>query len=73
MLYIVTSDGKEKIWHVGNSVPDVAPLDVVEIQADCHELEHVKKICIGIPLSNRAVVSWRDHYARFIYRMLRQQ
>ena len=81
MLYIVTKDGQEVEWHTGKKVPKIDPQDVVEIQADCDELEHVKWLFTNrianpyastveiytIPLPKGRVARWFGDFARTIY------
>lgn len=72
----------ERTWHIGNKKPiDVIDMeclgqkyqetadfsDVIEIQADGHELEHIQANFSGIPMSTKRVVNWKGEIAQFIY------
>lgn len=45
-LYIVSADGREREWHIGETapLPYEKMKDVEEIQADGHELERIKQV-----------------------------
>lgn len=58
----------EKQWHVNQPLP-FRPDDVqvvVEVQADCDELEAIKRQFINLPMTNGRVVRWFGDHARFI-------
>lgn len=70
----------EHHWHVGEPKPcqfysdgettEDFP-DVIEIQADGHELEHIRKRFTNIPdVPGARVVTWSGDIARFIYNHL---
>lgn len=69
MLYII-SNGKERIWHVGEKNPigfkEVS--DVDEVQADGDELQHIQDMFINstFPIPNGRVVRWFGDHARLI-------
>lgn len=65
MMYI-TSGRDVKIWRVGEKSPEITPRNVTEIQADGHELDHIRRFCTLSNESNRRVVSWFDSDAKFI-------
>lgn len=69
MLYIVDTRGREIIWHVGKPLPVIHDIlsNIVSVQADGDELEHVRDTISGIPDRKDArVVSWFGDHARFI-------
>jgi len=75
MLYIVRENGDTHDWHVGETKPARNPsigsepfMDVCEIQADGHELEHIRKNFSNLPMcGHKAVVTWKWGWAQFIY------
>lgn len=75
MLYVIVHRNNERTWHVGDKkfpVDHTEVADVMEIQADGHELEVIKTSITGIPTSNRAVVNWYGDDAKFIAGVLKQ-
>jgi hypothetical protein len=64
MLYFCCGD-IEKTWHVGNPKPSLQSCS--EVQADGHELEHIKKCFSNIPIALCSVVVWKGAFAQFIY------
>lgn len=80
MLAVILKSGKELIWHVGGkpySPPE--PNQVVEIQADGHELAKIVELFSHghnvptIPVPNyRPVVNWYGDLAKTIYAAIRQ-
>lgn len=84
MLYIVRKTRDEELtWHVGEKKPEwpvylsypsargneTEPFkDVVEIQADGHELEYIRQNFKNLPdATHKRVVSWKGDMAQFIY------
>lgn len=67
MMYIVTKQDQEIMWHVGEKFPHLPPHDVVEIYADGHELEHVQKYGHGLRL---ATFIAKGQEARTVYKRL---
>lgn len=65
MLYFVTSQKTEKTWHIGCACPDL--ICVYEVQADCDELEYIRRNFTNIPFHNGRVVKWTGEFATFIY------
>jgi hypothetical protein len=82
MLSVILSDNQEFTWHVGEKVPEIwqakenvfprpPKREVVEIQADGHELERVIETCTNIPLTHGRVVRWFGDHAKFIFHNLK--
>ena len=75
MLYIIRKGNREYQWHVGDKKPEAmtgsmtsAPFDdVIEIQADGHELNLIRQNFKNLPDCDKAVVSWKGDWAQFIY------
>ena len=65
MLSFITSQKKEIPWHIGNPCPNI--ISVIEIQADCDELEYIRRHFTGIPFHTGRVVKWTGEFAKFIY------
>ena len=58
-------------WHTGEPKPDLHKSQVLVVQADGDELDHIRRKFTGIPfvgLSNTGgpVVIWRNPWAAFI-------
>ncbi len=54
-------------WHIGQSKPTLEG-KCVEVQADGHELDHIKASFTNLPISNETrVVKWSGDLAQFIY------
>lgn len=68
MLYIVTPEGHEYTWHVGDPKP-LVPGEIVHlIQADGDERELIRTaLNIPFPQIAKAVVIWRAPWAQWIY------
>lgn len=83
-LFIERSGGKPATWHVGDKKPFAIVVirndgeipeytaedfqDVVEVQADGLELDHIMKNFTNVPFRlNSRVTSWKGHWAQFIY------
>lgn len=63
---------RDYVWHVGQQRPclvgDTPFEDVCEIQADGHELDHIRSRFKNLPDSpDSAVVRWKGEMAQFIY------
>ena len=77
-LYVIhkmTIDGKpyakEREWHTGEKKLNVKAYDVLEIQADCDELELIFKLFGDtIPRSTEAVQNWFGDTAQTIFSAL---
>lgn len=58
-------------WNIGNEVPSFAGgdkfRDVVEIQADGHELLYIGRHFTNLPMSKSKIVTWSAPWAQFIY------
>jgi hypothetical protein len=69
MLYFIFENGRAVTWHVGEkALPRVQ--EVVEVQADCDELEYIKGKFLNIPIAKKQVVTWMGDWAKFIARNL---
>ncbi len=70
MLYVELKDGTELQWHTGEKIRLLAEniSDVVEVQADGHELEWVETHTKNIPLAvgSLSVHRWFGDHAKFI-------
>lgn len=68
MLYITFSDGQYFNWHVGTPLGKIRNIqEVVEVQADGDELDHIESAFTGLPLApKKRVVVWTGDFARFI-------
>lgn len=75
MLCIVTNDGYEIGWHVGDKRPEIwQPEDpkkprryVATVQADGHELDYIEAHFTNLPMAlGTRVVTWEGDLARFI-------
>jgi hypothetical protein len=77
MLYIVRKDLPQIKWHVGDPIGANIAQDVIEIQADGHELEHIKNTFFDIEYQgnptytipmprNKRVVNWFGSTAKTI-------
>lgn len=64
MLYVTTKD-REHIYHLGNKFC-VLPRTVIEIQADCTELEWILSQFKNLPHTSAAVQSWHGDQAKQI-------
>ena len=55
-------------WHVGETLPEnFYDLQVLELQADCHELDHIKMNFSNIPFHQiKRVQRWFGAMAQFI-------
>ncbi len=70
-LYIVTKEGSEKQWYVGQQKPYRDNLRVIEevayIQADGDELERIRYMFgSSIPLANQIICLWSGDFAHTI-------
>lgn len=65
MLVFITSQNKERPWHIGIPCPSL--ICVREVQADCDELEYIRQNFTGIPFHNGRTVKWSGDFAKFIY------
>jgi hypothetical protein len=65
MLYLITNT-KEYTFHMGENKAFNKPFieDIIEIQADCDELELIKNLGVFVP--NKLVVRWFGDDAKFI-------
>lgn len=56
-------------WHIGQRLPGIDKdlANVVEVQADGHELDLIKAHFRNIPMSESRVVVWTGETAQFIY------
>ena len=63
-MLIVTTTAYVLTYHVGEVIHPEG--EVIEIQADGDELNHIYDNFKGIPWSNRRVVIWRGNVAQFI-------
>ncbi len=59
-------DPEEDVWYVGSPFKPLKGFGPTKVQADGHELEHIKRCFSNIPMHNGRVVSWTDVYAIFI-------
>lgn len=67
MLYFVLRNDKSISWHIGEAKPNFETEDIVEIQADCDELNYIFNNFRGIPFAfNKRVVNWFGDVAKFI-------
>ncbi len=66
MLYFITPQNTERTWHIGCACP-IFTSGVIEVQADCDELEYIRRNFTNIPFHNGRVVKWTGEFATFIY------
>ena len=67
MLYITTKHGDVE-WHIDHKLPKLRTDQVLEIQADAHELHAIKQLFgESIPMTKNAIVNWAGDIARTIY------
>ena len=66
MLYFIHSDGVESSHHVDGGYRHPSPATVVEVQADCDELEAIQSQIKDLPHSTHAVQRWYGDHAKFI-------
>lgn len=60
------NDGDTKIiWHTGETHEQL--YNVVFLQADGDELDHIRKHIQNIPMSDKRVVRWYAPFAQFIW------
>ena len=76
MLYVARRNGSEHTWHVGEVIPHTWDnykfQDVSEIQADCNELDYIRKNFVNIPDCPTSLhMKWTGDIAQFIYDNLR--
>jgi len=76
MLYVVRKNRREFTWHVGTEHPrDYSNPkdpkffnDVIEVQADGHELQRIRDTFGNLPMKHGAsVICWKGDLAQFIY------
>lgn len=67
MLYIITPKGTHD-WHIGQkvSIPKEELNQVIEVQADGDELEHIRYQFQNIPHAKVRVCNWYGDIAKFI-------
>ena len=67
-LYITVPGMPDLEWHVGKSTDNARQIaeHVTEVQADGHELEHIRDNFMNLPTANRRVVRWHGEMAKFI-------
>ena len=63
MLSIETVDGQYTEFHVGDDHPRMS---VTSLQADCDELDLIRRQFSGIPMTAWRVMLWRGEWAQFI-------
>lgn len=67
MLYVILKGGRELGWHTGEKIYLPPQSEVVEVQADGHELEWIKENFNNIPYHKlNRVQNWSGDMARFI-------
>jgi hypothetical protein len=65
-LYFLRETSQEWI-EVHLPLPKMShPVRIVAIQADGHELEHIRELFKNIPMTDKRVVSWHGETANFI-------
>jgi predicted amidohydrolase len=64
MIYITKTDGKTYSYHIGQSLPDGD--EVIQIQADGDELDHIYNTFSNIPVARKRVVNYFGDMAKFI-------
>jgi hypothetical protein len=64
--YIVKKDGSQTQFHAQNALYKTDSTDVVEVQLDGDELEHVREKMKGIRMTDKRVVTFFDEDAKFI-------
>lgn len=74
MLSIITKQGKEIDWHIGELLPLWLHRDSIDhIVADGDELDHIVDLFtvgqsqVTIPLANKRVVIWTGEFAKMIF------
>jgi hypothetical protein len=70
-LYVVLSNGTTNEHHIGKSIYYSGLIaDVVEVQADGHELEWIKKSFTNLPYHEYRVNNWFGDQAKMIAKSL---
>ncbi|MFA6358622.1 MAG: hypothetical protein WCY09_08210 [Candidatus Omnitrophota bacterium] len=72
--YFTVCKGTSIEWHVGEDLRRLirllgggVELNVIQVQADGDELEHIKNNFTGLPMHNtRRIQTWRGDHAQFI-------
>ncbi len=65
-LYITDNNRRDFVWHVGKQNLPVAMSEIIAIQADGDELEHIKNKMSNIPMTDSRCVRWYGDMAKFI-------
>ncbi len=65
MLVFVNGQEIEKPWHIGCPCPVISR--VIEVHADCDELEYIRRHFTNIPFHTGRTVKWSGDFAWFIY------
>ena len=72
MLVVFFKSGGEKQYHVGHGrIGPASWRSVYAVQADGHELEHIRHHFKNIPMTDGRVVSWTGSDASFIARNIK--
>jgi len=72
MFAVFSKSGGEKQYHVGHGRIEPAVWKSIHaVQADGHELEHIRRHFKNIPMTDGRVVSWTGSDASFIVRNIK--
>lgn len=65
---VLKERAEERTWHVGQQPEPLQNeiLSIVEVQADCDELEYILNRFTNLPRSTQRVQRWYGDMARFI-------
>ena len=67
-MFAVFSSGAEYEFHVGSEITRKFRINnIVEVQADGHELEWIRKNVSGIPMHSGRIVNWFGSDAQFVF------
>lgn len=69
MLYFCNRNHEDKTWHVGSRIPVMH--DIVEVQADGHELEWIQKNIVGVVTTTEPVQVWKHGATVSLYNKMR--
>lgn len=72
MMYLSDTNGKERVWHIGEARPGLLNDICEEVQADGDELEYIENNFSNIPYRKGvSVLNWKGDIAQFIYDHIR--
>jgi len=62
---------EEQSFHIGNNIPPDYDWEVIEVQADGHELDAIKCQMTNIPIGRKRTQRWFGDMAAFIAHNIR--